>query len=111
MKRLLLAALMVAFFVSTAWAANVTFTWVPSPASDLAGYRLFQREAGASYDYNTPVAQIAASDPATCTITDVPDGDYRWVLRAFDDSGNESIDSNECSLLIDFPPGQVQSFG
>jgi len=108
----------VGFIVSLMWlmmafvcrAADVDFTWSPNTDADLAGYRVFQRTAGATYDYTTPVAEIPAGIEV-CTLADIPDGDYRWVMRAFDAAGQESVDSNECSLAIDDPPGPVQGFG
>jgi hypothetical protein len=112
MKKLVVVAvvLMVAVFVPSAWAMNITFTWNPNSESDLAGYRLFQRESGTSYDYGAPIAEIPAGTEV-CVVEDVSDGDYRWVLRAFDTAGNESTDSNECSLLVDNPPDAVVGFG
>lgn len=91
-------------------AATLTCSWDPSPEADLAGYRLFQRTAGSNYDYNTPVAEIPAGKEV-CTLTNVPDGDYRWILRAFDTAGNESGDSAEATHLVDDPPGVVTGFG
>lgn len=111
MKRLIITlSLIILTFTAPCWAAEVDFVWDPNSETDLAGYRLFQRTAGGNYDYAAPVAEIPAGTEV-CTLIDIPDGDYRWVVRAFDTSGNESGDSNECSLAIDDPPGVVTGFG
>ena len=104
----MLAAVLMTAFVCQA--GSVTCAWDPNTEADLAGYRLFQRIAGAAYDYAAPVAEIPAGTEI-CTLADIPDGDYRWVLRAFDTANNESADSNEVALFIDDPPDTVTGFG
>lgn len=102
---------LVLFFTATCcWAAEVTCTWNPNTEADLAGYRLFQRSSGEMYNYAAPVAEIPAG-METCTLADIPDGDWRFVLRAFDLAGNESGDSNEVSKFIDDPPAAPVGFG
>jgi hypothetical protein len=108
MKKYLLACIILLFAVP-AFGADIKFGWDKNSEADLAGYRLFQRNVSGAYDYTTPVAEIPAGTEV-CIIT-VSDGDYLWVLRAFDIAGNESEDSNECGLLVDDPPGVVTGFG
>lgn len=75
------------------WASEVTLAWDANKAPDLAGYRIFCREAGTEYNYKSPAWEGVET---TCTIFDLPnDVVYYFVARAFDKSGNESSDSNE----------------
>jgi len=108
MKTLITLAIML--LATSAFAGTVNFTWPASDAPDLAGYRIFQRDGAGEYDYTAPIAEIEAGTEV-CVVESVPDGDYSWVMRVFDFGGNESVDSNECSLLIDDPPGPIVGFG
>ncbi len=74
--------------------AQLTLSWQPSMDPDVAGYRLFSRQGGQSYDYNHPVWEGTAT---TCTyqFDAVVNTTYCFVVRAFDRAGNESADSNE----------------
>jgi hypothetical protein len=76
------------------YGAQLTLSWQPSTDPDVAGYRLFSRRGGQSYDYNHPVWEDTA---ATCTFEfdAVVNTTYCFVVRAFDTAGNESADSNE----------------
>jgi hypothetical protein len=61
----------------------------PAPA----GYKLFLRQEGDAYDYTAPVWQGADN---TCEVMDLTPGvSYYFVVRAFQDSDDESADSNE----------------
>ena len=72
-------------------AAQVTLQWDandPSPA----GYRLYQRTSGQSYDYNSPVWSGTLT---TATLNGLIEGTtYYYVVRAYSGS-DESGDSNE----------------
>jgi hypothetical protein len=77
------------------WAVDVTLAWDANTEQDLAGYRIFHREEGQSYQYNNPAWEGTAT---TCTISALDDNTtYYFVVRAFDTSDNESGDSNEVS--------------
>ena len=70
--------------------AAVTLAWDPNTEPDLAGYKVFYRTHGSTYDYTDP---IWAGAETTCTVDVAADGYF--VARAFDTSGLESNDSNE----------------
>jgi len=75
---------------------QVTLEWSPNSEPDLAGYRVFLREDGQSYDYTNPSWEGTG---AMCTIYDLDDTKtYYFVARAFDSEGFESGDSNEVCL-------------
>jgi hypothetical protein len=86
------------FFISLPLCAfsdtQVTFQLLandPPPA----GYRLYGREEGNSYDYDSPWWEGDYTF-TSCTIDQLDENTtYYFVLRAFDDEGNESGDSNE----------------
>jgi hypothetical protein len=73
---------------------EITLQWEatdPEPA----GYRLYGREAGYSYDYDEFWCQSDTSD-TRCTIDQLDENTtYYFVVRAFDEDGNESTNSNE----------------
>lgn len=97
MKKLTLFVLCLAiiFCAVSSRAADVTLAWDANSEPDLAGYRIFMHVEGDAYDYGTPDWQGTAT---TCTLmAPLQDTIYYFVARAFDDSGNESGDSNEVS--------------
>lgn len=72
---------------------SVTLEWSANTEPDLAGYRIFVREAGQSYDYTKPAWEGMNT---TCTIYRLDETkDYFFVARAFDTEGFDSGDSNE----------------
>ena len=73
--------------------ASVSLRWdANSPAPE--GYRVFAREAGASYDYAHPIWENSLT---TCTLTGLTEGvTYYFVVRAFE-GDLESVDSEEVS--------------
>ena len=102
MKRLTRSILKVLFLsilsivINTTFAhssASVTLRWDandPEPA----GYRVFGREAGSSYDYDHPLWEESLT---TCTLTGLTEGvTYYFVVRAYQGE-LESVDSEEVS--------------
>ena len=72
---------------------QVTLEWDPNSEPDLAGYRVFSRMEGQSYDYANSSWE---GTETTCTIYNLDDTKtYYFVARAFDTEGLESGDSNE----------------
>ncbi len=101
MKKLLLT-LMFLFLCSSVFAdTNITFTWDANTETDLAGYRLYKSDQSGVYTFG------AGNEEAEIIITDtsktilVADGEWFFVLTAFDTSGNESLRSNEVTLITD----------
>ena len=81
--------------ISTA-VTQATLSWDGNSEPDLAGYSLYARQAGKTYNYNSP--EWEGSD-TSCTIYNLIDTvDYCFVVRAFDTVGNESADSNEICI-------------
>ena len=85
------------FFTPNASASiQVAFAWDPNSESDLAGYRVYSREEGQSYNYDNPSWE---GTETTCTIYDLDETKtYYFVSRAFDTEGLESDDSDELCL-------------
>ena len=73
--------------------AEVTLAWDPSGESNVIGYRIYARERGESYNYAQPEWQGGETQ---CTVSGFDAYEsYYFVVRAVDEVGNESSDSNE----------------
>jgi hypothetical protein len=93
---LLFISLFFGFLGSPVYAVNVTLQWIPNSESNLAGYRVFFREEGQSYDFTHPFLEVAE---ATGRINNLDESKtYCFVVRAFNTEGFESSDSNEACL-------------
>ena len=111
-KQLILVLFLVLGLVSICLAdSTVRFEWDANSETDLAGYRLYQSATPGSYVYGkgNEVAEIPAGT-AELTLSNVPDGDWSWVLTAFDTHGNESGPSNEVGANLDTEAPKAPSF-
>lgn len=103
MKKILLLVILLIVLPLFCWAnTTINFVWNANQEEDLDGYHLYQSNKSGVYDIdkNKAVAVIPAGTEY-CTLNDVPDGTWFWVLTAFDKVGNESGKSNEVTLTID----------
>ena len=84
---------------------EVVLEWTPNSETDLAGYEVFCREDGKSYDYTNP--SWSGTDNY-CTIYELDENKkYCFVARAFDSEGFESGDSEEvCHIPTAIPDNQ-----
>jgi PKD repeat protein len=106
--RFALAILLVIVFISILFCpavasavVDVTLAWDASSGAD--GYRLFYREEGQNYNYNSPGWEGTST---TCIIPGLNESTtYHFVVRAFNDNG-ESGNSNEEHL---YPSGTNQA--
>ncbi len=92
---LLLLTFVLVFFLfpQNVYSLDATLVWDPISDENLAGYKIFYREDGQSYDYEKPAWEGSES---TCTIYNLNDKTpYYFVARAFDSVGSESGNSNE----------------
>jgi len=72
---------------------DVSFRWDQNSEPDLAGYKVFCREEGQSYNYTNPSWE---GTDTMCTIYDLDETKtYYFVVRAFDTEGLESENANE----------------
>ena len=100
------------FLIPDALAATqASLRWEPNTEPDLAGYRVFHREQGQSYDYIYPSWE---GTDTSCTIYDLDESKtYFFVARAFDSEGYESENSIEAILepeiIINEPPATAAS--
>ena len=93
---LLTIAFLVFSIPNSSGSTQVTLEWSPNSEPDLAGYRVYNREEGQSYDYANPSWE---GTETTCTIYNLDETKtYYFVARAFDAEGFESGDSNEICL-------------
>jgi hypothetical protein len=84
---------------------DITLQWTPNNESDVAGYKVYYRELSQSYDYNAPYWETI--EPK-CTIYDLDvEKTYYFVVRAFDNDGFTSSNSNEVMLQEGTPVNSV----
>jgi len=96
-------ALLIFVLPQTAHAVvSVTLAWNPNNEEDLAGYRVYHREEGQTYNYSSPAWE---GTETTCTIEDLDDtATHYFVAKAFDLAGNDSDDSVEEVFIPNRPP-------
>ena len=90
-------------YVTSGYAADVTLKWTPNNEPNLAGYMVFYRQEGQSYDYTSPYWETTDS---MCTIYDIDETKtYYFIVRAFSTEGFQSSDSNEVCLEAETTTG------
>jgi hypothetical protein len=106
--KLLLLFLFIFFcFVSSLHAMDITLQWTPNNEPDVAGYQVFYREQGQSYNYSDPYWETVEPE---CTIYDLDETKtYYFVVRAFDVEGFTSDNSNEVLLREGTPVNSVSN--
>lgn len=83
-------------FVTSGFAMDVSLQWIPNNELNLAGYKVFYRQEGQSYNYTNPYWET--TDP-TCTVYDLDENQtYYFMVRAFSTEGFQSGNSNEVCL-------------
>ncbi len=80
---------------------SLTLAWEGSTGPGIS-YRLFCRSEDEAFDYKNPKWE---GDETTCTIQIEENKSCYFVVRACDESGNESADSNEVKYLPDDSDG------
>jgi hypothetical protein len=106
--KLLLTALLLPPLVL---AGDVKLAWDPSPASSLAGYRVYYGTLSGAYN-----APLDVGNATTCTVSGLPASAFYFAVTAYDIDGQESDFSNEISLSIspstaDITTGLVAAYG
>lgn len=93
---LLIFILLLFCFVTSGYAIDVSLKWTPNNEPNLAGYTVFYRQEGQSYNYTNPYWET--TDP-TCTIYDLDETKtYYFIVRAFSTESFQSGNSNEVCL-------------
>ena len=95
--------------VKTTLAAEpVGFTWDANTEADLAGYKLYQRDAAVA-EFTPVDMPMVAAGIQTATIT-LENGSYCWVITALNTAGKESGYSNEVCTEINTAPDAPKNF-
>ncbi|NVM23550.1 MAG: fibronectin type III domain-containing protein [Desulfobacterales bacterium] len=106
---LVVFALIVFLSAQNAHPAGVILAWDPNSEPDLAGYRIFCRQEGESYNYGAPAWE--GTEPS-CAVYDLDyETTYYFVAKAYDTSGNESGDSNEVRYELPVSNADFGGFG
>jgi predicted secreted protein len=80
---------------------QVTLAWTKNTEPDIAGYRIFCREQNSSYNYSRPDWEGSGT---SCVIRDLDDNKvYYTIVRAYNTSNIESLNSNEVSFQTTSP--------
>jgi hypothetical protein len=96
LQLILLFFLMFFYGVSSLYAMDITLRWAPNNEPNLAGYKVFYRKDGKSYNYKKPYWETTDTE---CTVYDLDKTKtYYFVVRAFDNDGTTSSNSNEVML-------------
>jgi hypothetical protein len=96
LQLILLLFLLLFGVASPLYAMDITLRWTPNDEPNVAGYKVFYREDGQSYNYDVPYWE---STEPECTVYDLDETKtYYFVVRAFDIEGHTSDNSNEVVL-------------
>ena len=88
------------FVPSTVIAAEVNLEWDKNSEPDVAGYKVYYRQAHEDYDYDNPAWAGSANQ---CVIPNLEeDTNYYFIVRAFTYSGHESEDSTEAEYDYEY---------
>jgi hypothetical protein len=104
-KAALLTFFITFFFPSLLMAMDVDLEWEPSSDPNVVGYRLYVREDIEDYNYSFPEWEGAHSRGTIKGLD--PYESYFFVVRAFDQQGHESSDSNEVYLPENYDDTQL----
>jgi hypothetical protein len=92
-------------FSTPIYAIDVSIRWTPNNESNLAGYKVFVREEGQSYNYKNPYWETIDN---FCTIHDLDETKtYYFMVRAFGINEMESANSEEVLLIEGVPENDV----
>ena len=75
---------------------DIMLEWQPNSEDNLAGYKVFMRAEGDSYDYGNPEWETIDTGCAFYSLD--KHITYHFVVRAFSTEGDESGYSNEATL-------------
>ncbi len=94
-----LAILMVFVFIATAFPGALFVSWDANTETDLAGYKIYYGTQSATYN-----SSVDVGNTTSYILDNLVEGQtYYIVLTAYDQSGNESVPSNEVSAVVTGP--------
>lgn len=97
MRKILLVLFFCLIFAASAFAESAKLAWEKSPSADVAGYRFYLKEQGATAKQKIGEVTVGTTHPTTATtsaFTVEGAKSYVIVATAFDAKGNESAESN-----------------
>ncbi len=98
--------------LNKAHAADIYITWdlpadIDKNPDGIKGYRMYQSASSGIYDKTKPVADVPYPTNEAY-VQNIADGNWFFVVTAYDGAGNESGFSNEVSTgILDTTPPQV----
>ena len=99
--------LMLPLFANSAYPAQITLSWDPVIAPDIAGYRVYYGTSSRAYDVTLDVGNWTS-----VTIADLKDGGtYYFAVTAYDLEDNESGYSSEVCINCASQPVEPDSDG
>lgn len=97
-KFLVVAAILATAASAQAATTTVNLAWDANTETDLAGYKLYQ---SAGPTGTKTLVQTILKPTVTAAVTGLVDGNWCWVVTAYDGVGNESGYSNQVCLQAD----------
>ena len=102
--KILVLAAVICLFSTVVLGAGFQLDWTANTEADLAGYKIYQSTTSGTY--GTAVATLG--EVVTWASGSLADGTYYFTITAIDDSGNESLKSDEVFGTLDtIAPGKT----
>jgi hypothetical protein len=108
MKRIIWMFTLLMLLCPLVRAESVAVSWLPNIENDLAGYKVYYSNQSGSYDemINVGMPGWNAEGREEYIVNVAPEGQYYFVVTAYDTANNESDFSNEASINFSMNTGR-----
>lgn len=95
MKKLIVSTIILFILTLTAAYAGWGVQWNPNPENNIAGYRVYYGNESGKYTETIDVGNVTEAD-----MSQLPAGDYFFVVTAYNTLGLESLPSDELNVTV-----------